>query len=67
MSPQDIQFISEAARAAYLIKQRLEHIQNELTSKVFEVDIAALSSMSIGLTLITDKLQNPQDVPPEYN
>ena len=67
MSPQDIQLLSDSAHAAYLIKQRLEHIQQELNTKVFDIDIAALANMSLGLVLIVDKLNAIADVPAEFN
>jgi hypothetical protein len=67
MSPQDIQLLSDSARAAYLIKQRLEYIQQELNTKAFDTDITALANMSLGLVLIVDKLNAIADVPAEFN
>jgi len=63
-----INFLSESAKAAFLIKVRLESIRDNTQTPIFDNDILALAAISSGLTLMVDKINScPMSVPADRN
>jgi len=69
LNQRDIQFLTECAKAAFVIRKRLEEVQKIGKTHIFENDISALIGISSGLVLLAEGGCDCDAcaTPPEFN